>query len=116
MTCRYDTSSKEHTMDSNDKVWLVTGAGCGLGADIARAALKAGHQVVATGRDPGKLDAALGRHERLLTVRLDITDADEARVATGAAVARFGRIDVLVNNAGNFHAGFFEKLTPSQET
>ena len=107
-----DTLSKEHTMNSNDKVWLVTGAGRGLGADIVRAALAAGHRVVATGRDTGKLDAALGRHERLLTVRLDITDADEARAATETAVARFGRIDVLVNNAGNFYAGFFEELSP----
>ena len=109
-----DTLSKEHTMNSNDKVWLVTGAGRGLGADIVRAALAAGHRVVATGRDTGKLDAALGRHERLLTVKLDITDADEARAATEAAVARFGRIDVVVNNAGNFYAGFFEELTSDQ--
>lgn len=81
-------------MSSNEKVWLVTGVGHGLGADIVRAALAAGHCVVATGRDPGKLDAALDLHERLLTVKLDITDADEARAATEAAVARFGRIPI----------------------
>lgn len=101
-------------MSSNEKVWLVTGAGRGLGADIVRAALAAGHKVVATGRDPGKLDAALGAHEKLLTLKLDITNAAEAKAATEAAAARFGRIDVLVNNAGNFYAGFFEELTPDQ--
>ncbi len=101
-------------MSSNEKVWLVTGAGRGLGADIVRAALAAGHRVVATGRDPGKLDAALGAHDRLMTLKLDITDAGDAKAAAAAAVARFGRIDVLVNNAGNFYAGFFEELTPDQ--
>ena len=101
-------------MSSNEKVWLVTGAGRGLGADIVRAALAAGHKVVATGRDPQKLDAALASHDRLMTLKLDITDADDAKAAAAAAVARFGRIDVLVNNAGNFYAGFFEELSPDQ--
>ena len=101
-------------MYSNEKVWLVTGAGRGLGADIVRAALAGGQSVVATGREPKKLDAVLGSHHNLLTLKLDITDADEASAATAAAVARFGRIDVLVNNAGNFYAGFFEELTPDQ--
>lgn len=108
------TQPKEHTISSNEKVWLVTGAGRGLGADIVRAALAAGHRVVATGRDPKKLDAALGAHDKLLTLKLDITNAEEAKAASAAAVARFGRIDVLVNNAGNFYAGFFEELTPDQ--
>lgn len=101
-------------MSSNEKVWLVTGAGRGLGADIVRAALAAGHKVVATGRDPRKLDAVLGSHDKLVTLKLDITDPDDAQAATAAAVARFGQIDVLVNNAGNFYAGFFEELTADQ--
>ncbi|MDA8446305.1 SDR family oxidoreductase [Paracidovorax valerianellae] len=101
-------------MSLNEKVWLITGAGRGLGADIVRSALSAGHAVVATGRDPKKLDAALGSHDKLLTVKLDITDADDATAAAAAAIARFGRIDVLVNNAGNFYAGFFEELSPDQ--
>jgi NAD(P)-dependent dehydrogenase (short-subunit alcohol dehydrogenase family) len=96
------------------KVWFITGAGRGLGADIARAALAAGHSVVATGRDPGKVTAVLGESDRLLTVKLDITKPEEARVAVEAAIARFGSIDVLVNNAGNFYAGFFEELSPAQ--
>jgi NAD(P)-dependent dehydrogenase (short-subunit alcohol dehydrogenase family) len=94
------------------KVWLVTGAGRGMGADIAKAALAAGHAVVATGRDPEKVAVAVGASEDLLTVRLDVTDPAGAQAAVQAAVDRFGRIDVLVNNAGNFYAGFFEEITP----
>ena len=93
-------------------VWLITGAGRGLGVDIARAALAAGHAVVATGRDPGKVSTAVGKHEDLLSVKLDVTRPEDAQAAAEAAVARFGRIDVLVNNAGNFFAGFFEELSP----
>ncbi len=97
---------------TDKKVWLITGAGRGLGVDIARAALAAGYAVVATGRDPGAVTKAVGASEDLLAVRLDVTNPAEARAATQAAVERFGRIDVLVNNAGNFYAGFFEELTP----
>jgi NAD(P)-dependent dehydrogenase (short-subunit alcohol dehydrogenase family) len=96
------------------QVWLITGAGRGLGADIAKAALAAGHAVVTTGRDPKKVTAALGNHDNLLAVKLDVTRAEDAHAAVEAAVGRFGRIDVLVNNAGNFYAGFFEELKPEQ--
>ena len=99
---------------TDKKVWLITGAGRGLGVDIAKAALAAGHAVIATGRDPQKVAAAIGPHEDLLTLTLDVTRLDDAHAAVDAAVARFGRIDVLVNNAGNFHAGFFEELSPDQ--
>jgi len=98
----------------HQQVWLITGAGRGLGRDIARAALAAGHAVVATGRDPDKVAAALGRHDDLITVPLDVTRPADALAAADAAVARFGRIDVLVNNAGNFYAGFFEELSDAQ--
>jgi NAD(P)-dependent dehydrogenase (short-subunit alcohol dehydrogenase family) len=94
------------------KVWLITGAGRGMGADIARTALAAGHAVVATGRDTGTITAALGQDDDLLAVRLDVTDPAAAKAAAQAAVERFGRIDVLVNNAGNFYAGFFEEISP----
>ena len=97
-----------------NKVWFITGAGRGLGADIARAALAAGHAVVATGRDPAKVRAAVGRHDNLLSLKLDVTRPEEAQAAVEAAVEKFGRIDVLVNNAGNFQAGFFEELSPEQ--
>jgi NAD(P)-dependent dehydrogenase (short-subunit alcohol dehydrogenase family) len=93
-------------------VWLVTGAGRGMGTDIARAALAAGHAVVTTRRDAERVAAAVGAHDDLLTAALDVTDPASVRAAVDAAVARFGRIDVLVNNAGNFYAGFFEEITP----
>jgi NAD(P)-dependent dehydrogenase (short-subunit alcohol dehydrogenase family) len=96
------------------KVWLITGAGRGLGIHIARAALAAGHAVVATGRDPHKVAAAIGPHEDLLTLTLDVTRAQDAQAVVEVAVRQFGRVDVLVNNAGNFYAGFFEELSPDQ--
>ncbi|HXJ66746.1 MAG TPA: SDR family oxidoreductase [Actinomycetota bacterium] len=95
------------------KVWLVTGAGRGMGVDIAKAALAAGDAVVATGRNPERVGAALGAHDDLLVARLDVTSLDEAKDAARLAVDRFGRIDVLVNNAGNFYAGFFEEISPA---
>lgn len=95
-------------------IWFITGAGRGLGVDIAKAALAAGHAVVATGRDPKKVAAAIGDHPDLLALKLDVIRPDDAQAAVEAAVAKFGRIDVLVNNAGNFYAGFFEELSPEQ--
>jgi NAD(P)-dependent dehydrogenase (short-subunit alcohol dehydrogenase family) len=94
------------------KVLLITGAGRGMGVDIAKAALAAGYAVVATGRRPETVAQAVGAADDLLTVRLDVTDPASAQAAVRAAVDRFGRIDVLVNNAGNFIAGFFEEITP----
>jgi len=94
------------------KVWFITGAGRGMGVDIAKAALAAGYGVVATGRDPERVSAAIGDSDDLLTVKLDVTDTADAQAAVEAAVDRFGRIDVLVNNAGNFNAGFFEEIAP----
>ena len=96
------------------KVWLITGAGRGLGVDIAKAALSAGYAVVATGRDAAKVAAAVGKHDNLLAIKLDVTNPQDAQAAVAAAVAKFGRIDILVNNAGNFFAGFFEELSPEQ--
>ena len=97
---------------TDKKVWLVTGAGRGMGVDIAKAALAAGHAVVATARNADSVTAALGDHDDLLAVKLDVTDPADAEAAVQAAVERFGRIDVLVNNAGNFYAGFFEEISP----
>jgi NAD(P)-dependent dehydrogenase (short-subunit alcohol dehydrogenase family) len=99
---------------SDNKVWFITGAGRGMGADFAKAVLAAGHSLVATGRDPRRLAARLGPSDNLLTVKLDVTRPDDAEAAVKAAVTRFGRIDVLVNNAAIFEAGFFEELTPNQ--
>jgi NAD(P)-dependent dehydrogenase (short-subunit alcohol dehydrogenase family) len=99
---------------ATNKVWLITGAGRGLGVDIAKAAMAAGHKVVATGRNTAKVAKALGESADLLVVKLDITKPSDAESAVKATVDRFGRIDVLVNNAANFYAGFFEELTPEQ--
>ena len=99
---------------ADENVWFITGASRGLGTEIARAALAAGHSVVATGRDASKVEAAVGAHDDLLALALDITDPAAAEAAVAAAVERFGRVDVLVNNAGNFYAGFFETLSPEQ--
>ncbi len=96
------------------KVWLVTGAGRGLGVDIAKAALAAGHTVVATGRKPERVASVLGSSDDLLVVALDVTDPAAAEAAVRAAMDQFGRLDVLVNNAGNFNAGFFEELSPDE--
>jgi NAD(P)-dependent dehydrogenase (short-subunit alcohol dehydrogenase family) len=103
--------SMEDRFVTEKKVLLVTGAGRGMGVDIAKAALAAGYTVVATGRNPEKVAHAVGASDDLLTVHLDVTDPASARAAVRAAVDRFGRIDVLVNNAGNFYAGFFEEIT-----
>jgi NAD(P)-dependent dehydrogenase (short-subunit alcohol dehydrogenase family) len=105
--------SKGHAV-TEKKVWLITGAGRGLGVDIARAALNAGHAVVATGRDATKVATAVGDHDNLLAIKLDVTRPQDAQAAVEAAVAKFDRIDILVNNAGNFFAGFFEELSPEQ--
>jgi NAD(P)-dependent dehydrogenase (short-subunit alcohol dehydrogenase family) len=96
------------------KVWFITGAGRGMGVDIAKAALAAGNAVVATGRNPGAVAKAVGTSDDLLVAKLDVTEPQDAEAAVQAAIDRFGRIDVLVNNAGNFYAGFFEELTPQQ--
>jgi NAD(P)-dependent dehydrogenase (short-subunit alcohol dehydrogenase family) len=94
------------------KVWFITGAGRGMGVDIAKAALAAGNAVVATGRNPEAVAAAIGATEDLLALKLDVTNHVDAQAAVQATIDRFGRIDVLVNNAANFYAGFFEEIAP----
>jgi NAD(P)-dependent dehydrogenase (short-subunit alcohol dehydrogenase family) len=85
-----------------------------MGVDIAKAALAAGHNVVATGRNPNAVAAAIGDSDHLLVAKLDVTSTQDAEAAVQAAVDRFGGVDVLVNNAGSFYAGFFEELTAEQ--
>ena len=96
------------------QVWLITGAGRGMGVDFVRAALAAGHSVVAAGRDRDRVSKVLGTSSDVLAVTLDVTSAADSEAAVRAAVDRFGRIDVLVNNAASFEAGYFEELTPEQ--
>src|SRR5215211_315631 len=99
---------------SNKKIWFITGAGRGMGVDFAKAALAAGHAVVASGRDSDRVSKALGKSNDLLAVKLDVTSRPDAEAAVRAAISRFSRIDVLVNNAASFYAGYFEELTPEQ--
>ncbi len=88
---------------TNKKIWFITGASRGMGVDFAKSALAAGHAVVASGQS-----------NNLLAVKLDVTSRAHAEAAVQAAVDQFGRIDVLVNNAASFYAGYFEELTPEQ--
>src|SRR6478735_5428507 len=97
---------------TDTKVWLITGAGRGMGVDIAQAALAAGDRVVATARDAAKVAAAVGEQENLLAVSLDLPDSVSIDAAVNAAMDRLGRIDVLVDNAGSFQAGYFEEISP----
>jgi NAD(P)-dependent dehydrogenase (short-subunit alcohol dehydrogenase family) len=99
---------------NNNKVWLITGAGRGLGVNITKTALASGHKVVATGRNAKRVAKAIGEAENLLVVKLDVTSSADAEAAVNTAIEKFGRIDVLVNNAANFYAGFFEELTMEQ--
>ncbi|POR54749.1 NADP-dependent 3-hydroxy acid dehydrogenase YdfG [Paraburkholderia eburnea] len=92
------------------KVWLVTGSARGLGRHIVETALEAGERVLATARDPQRLDDLVARYgDRVKTAALDVTDPAAARAAVQTAVDAFGRIDVLVNNAGFGHISPFEQ-------
>lgn len=79
---------------TDKNVWFITGTSRGLGTEIARQALDAGHRVVATGRNADHVLKAIGSHDNLLVIALDITDAHAAQEAAQAAVDRFGSIDV----------------------
>lgn len=97
---------------ASPRTWFVTGASRGLGAGIVRAALDGGDRVVATARRRETLAETLGPDgDNLLTVALDVTRPDQVQAAVDAALARFGRIDVLVNNAGYGHLAVFEETT-----
>ena len=114
LSARTTASKKGLKKMAGKRVWFITGAGRGMGVDIAQTALAGGHAVVATGRNIEAVTEALGETDDLLVVELDITSLASAEAAVQAVRERFGRIDVLVNNAGNFYAGFFEELTPEQ--
>src|SRR4051812_20238551 len=90
---------------TDKKTWFITGAGRGMGVEFAKAALAAGHNVVATGRNSDTVTMALGDSDDLLVVKLDVTSREDAAAGVKAAVDRFGGIDVLVNNAASFYAG-----------
>jgi NAD(P)-dependent dehydrogenase (short-subunit alcohol dehydrogenase family) len=94
------------------KVWLITGSSRGLGRDLAEAVASAGHQLVATARRPGQLADLAARYPgQVLPIALDVTDAAAAEHAVQAAVERFGRLDVVVNNAGYADVASIEDVT-----
>jgi NAD(P)-dependent dehydrogenase (short-subunit alcohol dehydrogenase family) len=94
------------------KVWLITGSGNGLGRDIAEAALAAGDSVVAGARRIEELDALVTQYgDRVQPVRLEVRDEGQARAAVQLAVDTFGRLDVLVNNAGYGQLAPFEQMS-----
>ncbi|MFH9010299.1 oxidoreductase [Streptomyces sp. NPDC017943] len=98
-----------------DKVWLITGASSGFGRAIAEAALAAGDVVVGAARRPEHLgDLAAAHPDRVEVLRLDVADTTAAEAAVRDVVARYGRIDVLVNNAGRTHVGAFEETTEQE--
>src|ERR1700722_1458081 len=97
-----------------NNVWFITGAGRGMGLDITKAALTADHKVVATGGDTDKVAQAVGESANLFVVKLDVTNPANAESAVKGVIDRFGRIDVLVNNAASFYAGYFEEITLEQ--
>src|SRR5580704_8714579 len=99
----------------NNKVWFITGASSGIGLEISNSALKAGNKVIATGRDTEKLSKSTGTPSaNLLVAKMDVTNSKEIGAAVKLAIDKFGTIDVLVNNAGNFYAGFFEEISQKQ--
>jgi len=99
---------------TTSKVWLITGASRGFGALIARDALLRGDRVVATARNPQTVIDALGEQPNLLALKLDVTSEADAQTAARQAVARFGRIDVLVNNAGYGLLGGVEEASADE--
>jgi len=97
-----------------DRVWFITGASTGFGRSLALAALAAGGRVAATARDPGRLDPALAAGERVLRLPLDVTDPGQCRQAVETTLAAWGRLDVLVNNAGYGQLGAIEEVSDAE--
>ena len=112
MTEMHESPGQETETGSEPPVWLITGCSSGLGLAVARAAIERGFRVVATARDPQVLDELTHPWpDSLLRLRLDLLDPDSIEAAVRDALDRFGRIDVLLNNAGTATFGAVEELT-----
>jgi len=110
----YEKLIEEKMSEKKDNIWLVTGANKGIGAAIAREALNSGCKVVAAARKPESIEPVLGSSPDLLPVKLDLTDDMQVEAAVVKAIESFGRIDVLVNNAGYGLLGYFEEMSENQ--
>jgi NAD(P)-dependent dehydrogenase (short-subunit alcohol dehydrogenase family) len=98
--------------DFMSKTWLVTGSASGLGRDIAEAVLASGDRLIATARDPRRLDDLVKKYgDQVRTAALDVADESAAQAAVQVAVTAFGRLDVVVNNAGYGDIAPFEQLS-----
>jgi len=99
----------------SDRIWFITGASRGFGRSFAQAALAAGDRVAATARDTSSLEELVADHgDAILPIELDVTDHDACFAAVGQAHDRFGRLDVVVNNAGYGLSGAIEELSEEQ--
>lgn len=108
------TQTTNTVVNPTAKVWFITGASRGLGLEVARAALERGDHVVATARKPSAVEAVLGQDERLLAIGLDVNQEHQAQIAADEAIRRFGRIDVLFNNAGYGLLGAVEEASAKE--
>lgn len=102
------------TKQQNKKVWFVTGASKGLGADLVQRLLAEGYQVAATSRNKSALNDAIGEHENFLPLTMDVTSNDDVKRNVNEVIGKFGRIDVVVNNAGYSQIGAIEELSAEE--
>ena len=107
-------NTNSSTKPDAQRVWLITGTSRGFGAEIAKSALAAGDTVAGTARRPEDVAKSLGKSDRLLAVRMDVADPESVRAGVEAVIAQFGRIDVLVNNAGYGLLGSIEEASPEE--
>src|SRR5215813_4292739 len=97
-----------------NNVWFITGASKGFGMELTKAALEAGDRVIATARNPKVIEDAFGDQDRLLVLKLDVTNEQQAKEVVNTALKQFGHIDILANNAGRGLVGAVEEVTAEE--